>query len=103
MNTFGIKAENEFSKTFDNGEIQLYIAKAFDEEPNRHFIVCSIPHIKEVDAQQIQYPLVYDTEAERDEKFKIFNEAEASQFIYELIEFIKDQKAKQNEQNEQNN
>jgi hypothetical protein len=103
MNTFGIKAENEFSKTFDNGEIQLYIAKAHDEDTNKHYIVCSVPFIKEVDAQEIQYPLEYETEEDRDATFSIFNEAEASQFIYELINFIKEQKKINETQSEQNN
>lgn len=101
MNPFKIEAQNEFSKTFDNGEIKLYIAKAVDEDSNKHFIVCSIPQIQEVDASSIQYPLEYQTAEERDANFQIFEENEAMQFVTELIDFIKLQKEKNQQQNEQ--
>jgi hypothetical protein len=95
-------AENEFSKSFKiNDSIELYIAKAIDEEIDKHYIVASIPFIQEVQAERIQYPIVFDTPEERDEAFVKFDLNFAKTFIHDLTTFIREQREKnEKEQNE---
>lgn len=90
-----IVAQNEFSKTFKIGDIDMYLAKAVDDEHNVHFLVVSIPKIEEVNASEIQYPINFDTDKDRDEAFKKFDLAFAMNFIDELITFMKEQNEKQ--------
>jgi hypothetical protein len=89
-------SENKFSKIFKIGEIDLYVAKAFDEESNVHFIVCSIPVIKEITAINIQYPVYCQSEVSRDAMFDNFDIPFAEGFIDALIKEIKenDEKSK---------
>jgi hypothetical protein len=91
-------AENEFSKTFKYNDIELYLAKAFDEETNKHFLVVSIPHIQEVQAEKIQYPIEFPSQEHRDKAFIEFDLPYAKNFINEVIDFIK----KQTEENKKN-
>jgi hypothetical protein len=96
-------AENEFSKTFKiRDNIELYIAKAIDDEIDKHYIVASIPFIQEVQAERIQYPIVFDTPEERDDAFNKFDLKFASTFIEDLTTFIKEQREK-NKNEEGNN
>jgi len=93
-------AENEFSKTFkykdEINEIDLFIAKAFDDEKNQHYIVASIPYIKEVNAERVQFPFIFKDEQDRDNGFEGFEVVFANTFIPQLIDMIK----KQNEEKE---
>jgi hypothetical protein len=92
-------AENEFSKTFkykdEINEIDLFIAKAFDDEQDKHYVVASIPYIKETNSERVQFPFIFEDEADRDNGFLAFDVLFAKSFISELIEMIK----KQNEEN----
>lgn len=88
-------AENEFSKTFkyndEINDIDMYIAKAFDDEQNKHYIVASIPYIKEVNAERVQFPFIFKDEQDRDNGFETFDVVFANAFIPQLIEMIKEQ------------
>jgi hypothetical protein len=95
-------AENEFSKTFKiKDSIELYIAKAIDDEIDKHYIIASVPFIQEVQAERIQYPIVFDTPEERDEAFNKFDLKFASTFIEDMTTFIKEQREKN--ENQDNN
>lgn len=94
-------AENEFSKQFKlEGDIDLFLSKAVDDETSKHYIVTSIPIIKEVNCEHIQYPLQFDTEEERDNAFNNFDFKVALNYVAETIRFIKEQieKNKENEE-----
>lgn len=90
-------AENEFSKTFKYNDIDIYVAKAIDDEIAKHYLVISIPTIAETGSHEIQYPLEYDTMELRDEDFKKFDVEYCKQFTDELIKFMKEQKKLQEE------
>jgi hypothetical protein len=87
-------AKNEFSKTFKIKDVDLYLAKAYDDETNTHFLVVSIPHISETSTTQIQYPINFATEVERDEAFVKFDISFAKTFVDDLITFMKEQQNK---------
>lgn len=91
-------SENEFSKIFKFNDIDIYLAKANDEESNGHFIVASIPRIDEVDVSHLQYPFKYDSAEDRDMAFKEFNVIMVEDFIYSVISFIKEQQQKQKDE-----
>ena len=104
--------ENEFSKHFNHrGDIDLYIAKAVDEETDKHFIVATIREIKELNAHGIQFPFQFDTAELRDEEFKKWGINEVRDYIDFTIQFIKDndewkqkeaEKIKEKEEQEKN-
>ena len=81
---------NEFTKQFrwDEKEIDCYVSKAFDEETKQHWIVASIPSIKELSVNHIQYPFIFETEAERD---MIFDDFQCEMFLENLLSQIKQQ------------
>jgi hypothetical protein len=92
-------AENEFSKTFkykdEINDIDLFVAKAYDDEQEKHYIVASIPIIKEVNAERVQFPFIFNDESDRDNGFEGFDVSFAKTFIPELIKMIKDNNEKQ--------
>jgi len=90
-------AENEFSKTFKYNDIDVFVAKAIDDEISKHYLVVSIPTIPETQSHEIQYPLEYETMDLRDADFKKFDVAYCKQFTDDLIVFIKEQKKLQEE------
>jgi len=85
---------NEFSKHFKYKDIELYLAKAIDEETNKHYLVTSLPSIPELNVQMIQYPIEFDLESKRDEAFHKFDVKYCKIYIEELIETIKKQNEK---------
>jgi hypothetical protein len=94
---FTLESENEFTKIFKDGDIEIYLSKAFDEDSGIHYLVASVPKISEVDASDIKYPFPFDTDVMRDEFFKIFDTTSAKEFTRDLVAFIKEQKQKENE------
>jgi len=80
-------SENEFTKhhRYEEKEIDCYLSKAYDEETDKHFLVVSIPKIAELNAMHIQYPMVFDTENERDEFFKNFNPLDFLDFLLDQM------------------
>lgn len=58
--------KNEFSKTYRMGAISIYIAKAYDEETKKHFVVVSIPEIPHLNVLKLQLPISFDIEGQRD-------------------------------------
>ena len=97
MNGVDLIAENEFSKTFKYNDIDVFVAKAVDDEISKHYLVISIPTIPETQSHEIQYPLEYDTMELRDEDFKKFDVGYCKQFTDSLIVFMKEQKKLQEE------
>jgi hypothetical protein len=85
---------NEFSKTFKIGETDLYVAKAYDEDSDGHFLIFSIPSIKEVEAVEILYPMMFPSEEERDAEFSSFGIEEAEHFLLDLTDIIKENNKK---------
>jgi len=65
--------ENQFSRTYQYGDVSLFIAKAYDDVQNKHYIVCSIPEIPELSVLKIQYPMEFQVEADRDSVFDTFD------------------------------
>ena len=64
--------KNDFSKTYRKGDISIYIAKAYDEETKKHFVVISIPEIAHLNVLKIQLPIGFDYEGQRDMFFDGF-------------------------------
>ena len=66
---------NDFTKQYrwDEKEIDCYVSKAFDEENNHHWLVASIPAIKELNVNHIQFPFIFETEDERNQFFNDFD------------------------------
>lgn len=106
MDGIELIAENEFSKTFkykdEINDIDMYIAKAFDDEQDKHYIVASIPYIKEVGSERVQFPFIFEDEEDRDNGFLAFDVAFAKDFIPQLIQMIKDNNAKQEKEKAEN-
>ena len=106
MDGIELIAENEFSKTFkykdEINDIDMYIAKAYDDEQDKHYVVASIPYIKEVFSERVQFPFIFEDEADRDNGFLAFDVAFAKDFIPQLIQMIKDNNAKQQNEKAEN-
>ena len=81
-------SENEFTKhhRYEEKDIDCYLSKAYDEETEKHFLVASIPRIPELNAMHIQYPMVFDTQEERDEFFKSYNALDFLEYLLEQME-----------------
>lgn len=90
---------NEFSKHFKYGNVDVYLNKAFDEDSTKHYIIASIPNIEEVNVQHLNYPLVFDTEIERDSDFDEFDGSKVTLLVEGAIDFIKEQQEKQKDEN----
>lgn len=88
-------SENEFSKIFNSEGIEVYMHKAFDEDSNKHYIIAGIPEIKEVNASAINYPFEFETSDERDNAFNIFDTYDVAILLDYLVNFITEQKEKQ--------
>ena len=80
---------NDFSKSFHHGDTKLYIGKAFDEETDKHFVVLSVPEILEVNANNVQFPVSFNSEKERDDAFYEMDEEYAEKVILDIIAEIK--------------
>lgn len=92
-----ILEDNEFSRTYQYGDVKLYIAKAFDDVQNKHYIICSIPEIPELSVLKIQYPMEFQVEADRD---GVFNTFDAEDFIKSVKnQIIKNKEQYENGQN----
>lgn len=78
-------SENDFSKTFKCGDIELYVAKAENKDDGTHHVVCSIPIIEELNVLKIQMPFDFNSESHRD---WFFNGFDADKFLEELIKHI---------------
>jgi hypothetical protein len=84
---------NDFSKSFEYGDTKLYISKAFDEETDKHFIILSLPEIAEVNAHNVQFPINFNSENERDNAFYEMDEQYAVVVIGEIVREIKQRNA----------
>ena len=79
--------KNEFSKTYRKGAISIYIAKAYDEDTKKHFVVISIPEIAHLNVLKLQLPISFDFSEQRDLFFDGF---EPDEFMPLLEQKIKD-------------
>ena len=86
--------ENEFTKSFKyvDGDIELFISKGVDEETDKHFLVASIPLIEELNVAKIQFPILFEDQAQRDAAFIDFSVENATDFIEQVIAEIKNRK-----------
>ena len=84
---------NDFSKSFEYSDTKLFIVKAFDEETDKHFVVLSVPEILEVNANNVQFPVSFDSEKERDDAFYEMDEQYAEVVIGEIVREIKQRNA----------
>lgn len=80
---------NDFSKSFEYSDTKLFIGKAFDEETDKHFVVLSVPEILEVNAHNVQFPITFNSEKERDDAFYEMDEEYAEAVINNIISEIK--------------
>jgi len=96
-------SENEFTKIFELDDIRVVFSKAYDEDSKLHFIVSSIPEIKELGVMHIQFPFTFKTEKQRDKGFKKMDELFALAYINNAKRFIisNQEKAKQEEAKKQ--
>ena len=88
---------NEFKCTFEWNEHVLSIMKAADEETDSHYIVAYVPEIKELGVQQINFPMYFQTQQQRDFEFDDFS---VTDFMNYLISEIKN---RQNENKPESN
>ena len=97
-------SENEFTKhhKYEEKEIDCYLSKAYDEESKKHFLVASMPKIPELNAIHIQYPMVFDTEEERNEFFDNFNALDFMEFILDQMK-VQIEAARENDQKSSEN
>ncbi len=65
------------------------MSKAYDEDSDKHFLISSVKEIPELKVQQIQYPIIFDTEYERNSYFDDLDVNSAKDFLERLIEQIK--------------
>ena len=79
----GSLSENEFTKhhKYEEKDIDCYLSKAYDEETEKHFLIASIPRIPELNAMHIQYPMVFDNEAERNQFYDDYNPLDFLEFL----------------------
>jgi hypothetical protein len=71
-------SQNEVGKTFEvksevSGEFTMFLNKAFDEDSDAHFLVVAIRELPLLGIANIQYPIKFDTEEQRNDAF--INEA----------------------------
>ena len=79
--------KNEFSKTYRKGAVSIYIAKAYDDDTKKHFVVISIPEIPHLNVLKLQLPISFDYPEQRDLFFDGF---EPDDFMPLLEQKIKD-------------
>ena len=94
--TTALTSENHVSKVFKYKDIELFVSKAVDEDAElKHFLICSIKEIPELNLLNIQYPMPFKTEEERD---AVFTHFDAAHFLENLMAYVKEQKQKNEEQ-----
>jgi len=89
--TFILVQENEFSKHFKSADIDIYLAKSYDEETNVDYLMANIPVIPETRTEHIAYPMPFKNSEERDKLFSVFNSQDCNDMIDNLIGFMKKQ------------
>ena len=76
MDTAILLDQNKYSKTYKVGLATLYISKAYDKpvgaEKEMHYVVVSIPHFPDLNVSNIQLPIGFNNEQERDVFFETF-------------------------------
>jgi len=57
-----LDGENMFSKKYLYGNVELYVAKAFDEKSKLHSLLFTIPNIPKLRVEQVVYPMEFKSE-----------------------------------------
>lgn len=81
-------SENNFTKAYFYNGVQIFISKAFDEDSDKHFLVHSIPLIPELNVHHLQFPIEFESEAQRDEQFDSLDLEIAGEAIEMFKEYI---------------
>jgi len=82
-------SENNFTKAFVFDGTYIFISKAYDEDSDKHFLVNSIPEIREVNAHHVQFPIGFNSEQERDQTFDELDLEAAGELLTVFINSIK--------------
>ena len=82
-------SENNFTKAFIFNGTYIFISKAYDEDSDKHFLVNSIPEIREVNAHHVQFPIGFNSEQERDQTFDELDLEAAGELLTVFINSIK--------------
>lgn len=98
MRTFKLLEQNEFSKHFKSEDIDIYLAKAYDEDSKTDYVVANIPVIPETRTEHITYPMPFTNPEERDKIFDMFSESDCNDLIEDLIKFMQEQTVFLNEE-----
>lgn len=85
-------SQNDFTRAYKFDDVEMYASKAYDEDSDTHYLVVSIPSIPEMNLLQVQYPVQFETEEQRNDMFALFTIEYAEQFLENLIIKIKEQK-----------
>lgn len=98
---FTLQIDDGICKGFKNEEgLDIFVNKAIDEEKGMHALLVFVPKVPEFNIIQVQQPVFYESEAERDRVYtEEINDAFVNDFWNNLINHIKEQKKQQNESN----
>ena len=82
---FTLKIDDGICKGFKNEEeLDFFINKAYDEESDMHCLLIFIPDLPQYNIKQVQNPIAYSSETERDEAYIQINDEFVNTF-YALI------------------
>ena len=82
---FTLKIDDGICKGFKNEEeLDFFINKAYDEESDMHCLLIFIPELPQYNIKQVQNPIAYSSEIERDEAYIQINDEFVNTF-YALI------------------
>ena len=87
-----LTSENEFSKSFKfDDEVELFVSKALDDESGgfQHYLICSVKELPDLGVANIQYPMAFKEEEDRN---RVFDEFQPVAFMDQLRSMIKKQK-----------
>ena len=83
---FTLKIDDVICKGFkDEDGLDFFVNKAYDEETETHCLLIFIPKIPKYNVQQVQNPIGYATEAERDQAYNEYMTDEFVNNFYQLI------------------
>ena len=84
-NKVSLVSANDFTKVFLYNDIEIYISRAYDEDSDKHFLVNSIKSIPSLNVHNIQYPILFESQVQRDDAFNMFDENIAKVHIEGII------------------
>ena len=67
---FTLKIDDGICKGFKNeDDLDFFVNKAYDEESDMHCLLIFIPVLPQYNIRQVQNPIAYSSEAERDKAY----------------------------------